>query len=83
MRLIAIMLGRLEMDVDTCIAKYNELMKTVFKKKSSLLPFSRSGKVKARFDSARLRGAIDDVIANSSASLTDAFNDGEKRGCHT
>jgi hypothetical protein len=77
------MLGRLEMDVDTCIAKYTELMQAVFKEESSRLPFSKSGKVKARFDSAKLRGAIEDVIASSGASLTDAFNDGKKRGCNT
>ncbi|OCL06097.1 hypothetical protein AOQ84DRAFT_411881 [Glonium stellatum] len=32
-RLIAIMLGRLEMDVDECIAAYTGLMKTVFEKR--------------------------------------------------
>lgn len=31
-RLIAIMLGRLEMDVDKCIQAYNKFMKTVFKR---------------------------------------------------
>jgi hypothetical protein len=77
------MLGRLEMDVDACIAAYSELMKAVFKEKSSWLPIGRSGKVKARFDSAKLRSAVSDVVASSGASPTDAFNDGNKRGCYT
>lgn len=81
--LIAIMLGRLEMDVDACIAAYSELMKTVFEEKSSWLPVSWSGKVQARFDSAKLKSAIEDAISKTDASSADAFNDGKKRGCHT
>jgi hypothetical protein len=77
------MLGRLEMDVDACIAAYSELMKAVFEEPSSWLPVSWRGNVKARFDSAKLRSAINDVIASSDASPTDAFNDGKARGCHT
>ncbi|KAJ6282166.1 acyl transferase/acyl hydrolase/lysophospholipase [Bipolaris maydis] len=81
--LIAIMLGRLEMDVDACIAAYSTLMKTVFEERSSWLPVGWSGKVKARFDSAKLKSAIENVISKADASLADAFNDGKKRGCHT
>jgi len=77
------MLGRLEMDVDACIAAYSELMKAVFKEESGWLPVSWRGNVKARFDSAKLKAAVDDVIASSGASTTDAFNDGKARGCHT
>ena len=77
------MLGRLEMDVDACIASYSELMKAVFEKKSSWLPLSRRGKVKARFDSMRLKSAVDEAISKTSASSADAFNDGKVRGCRT
>jgi hypothetical protein len=77
------MLGRLEMDVDACITAYSELMKAVFKEESSWLPVSWSGKVKARFDLAKLRSAIEDVVSNNSASPTSALNDGKDRGCHT
>jgi hypothetical protein len=77
------MLGRLEMDVDACIAAYSELMKAVFKERSSWLPVSRSGKVKARFNSAKLRSAVNDVVASSGASPTDAFNDCKDQECHT
>jgi hypothetical protein len=57
-RLIAIMLGRLEMDVDECIAEYNELSETVFDEKAHLLKFNWNGKIQARFDTATLEGAI-------------------------
>jgi hypothetical protein len=77
------MLGRLEMDVDACIAAYSELMKAVFKEESSWLPISWRGNVKARFDSAKLRSAVEDVVASNGASPTSAFNDRQTRGCHT
>ena len=75
------MLGRLEMDVDECIAAYTRLMKTVFEKKSSLLPADWAGKTKARFDSTKLETAIKEVITSQGAKETDLFNDGVERGC--
>lgn len=80
-RLIAIMLGRLEMDVDECISAYSELMKAVFEAKSSRFPISLKGRPKARFDSNRLKNAIEQVIAHHDASKTDPFNNGGPRGC--
>lgn len=41
--LIAIILSRLEMNVDECIEVYKELMKAVFKKKKSLLTVGLRG----------------------------------------
>jgi hypothetical protein len=75
------MLGRLEMDVDECISAYSKLMKTVFGEKSSWLPISWTGGTKARFDSAKLKGAIEEVVANHGASATELFNDRASRGC--
>lgn len=75
--LIAIMLGRLEMDVDECILAYNKLMKTVFEEKSSSLPVSWMGTTKAQFDSKRLKSAIEEVIRSNGVSSVAAFNDGE------
>jgi hypothetical protein len=78
------MLGRLEMDVDECITEYSKLIKTVFKGRSSKLPFGlSSGRVKAQFDSKKLRSAIEEVISSKGASVTDDFNDGKDRGCRT
>lgn len=75
------MLGRLEMDVDVCISVYVDLIKGVFEKKSSWLPVSLGGSVKAQFDSKKLRSAVEQAIERSGASPTDLFNDGQSRGC--
>lgn len=75
------MLGRLEMDVDECISAYVELMKTVFEEKSSSLSISGTGRIKARFDSSRLKDAIVKLITRYGACETDLFNDGKARGC--
>lgn len=80
-RLIAIMLGRLEMDVDECIAAYTKLMKTVFEKQSSQFAINWSGNINARFDTAKLESAIKDVVTSHGAKETDLFNDGAERGC--
>ncbi|KAH8745706.1 kinase subdomain-containing protein, partial [Hyaloscypha sp. PMI_1271] len=80
--LIAIMLGRLEMDVDECITAYSELAEAVFREKQSSFLFDVKGKAKARFDSAKLETAVRKVM-QSSASEIDLFNDGMERGCRT
>jgi hypothetical protein len=79
--LIAIMLGRLEMTVEACIAAYEDLMRTVFEGKSSRLPLGWSGRTKARFDSAKLRKAVEKVISDNGGSSEDLLNDGRDRGC--
>lgn len=84
--LIAIMLGRLEMDVDQCIAAYSELAAAVFGDKASwspALPVNLRGRVNARFDSAKLKSAILKVLEDNGASETDLLNDEAKRGCRT
>ncbi|KAF2186325.1 hypothetical protein K469DRAFT_726351 [Zopfia rhizophila CBS 207.26] len=80
---IAIMLSRLEMDVDECISAYNKLIKAVFEEKSSWPPVSWTGKTKAQFDSKRLKSAVEEVIRNKGASTVGAWNDGKLRGCRT
>ncbi|OCK92590.1 phospholipase [Cenococcum geophilum 1.58] len=87
--LIAIMLGRLQMDVDECISEYKHIMNMVFEEKAgwlpissmSWLPISWRGRIKARFDSKRLEGAIKEVITRCGASESDLFNDGNPREC--
>jgi ABC-type phosphate transport system ATPase subunit len=56
------MLGRLEMDVDECIAAFRETMKAVFEKKRNPFPISLMGNVKAKFSSKTLEAAIKRVI---------------------
>lgn len=80
-RLIAIMLGRLEMDVDECISAYEDLMKNVFEEKSRRVPISWIGNTKAKFDSGKLKSAIEKVITSRGLHQADLFNDGTTRGC--
>ena len=80
------MLGRLEMDVDECILAYNRLIESVFKDKNSAFGFTGLGKVKAKFNSNKLKDAIQEVVDNQSKDKdqihsTDSFNDGKERGC--
>lgn len=82
-RLLAIMLGRLEMDVDQCIEAYNSIAKSVFGGGPSPAPVDPTGKVPAPFDLAALERAIRKMITASGASEKDVFNDGAERGCKT
>ncbi|EXJ75745.1 uncharacterized protein A1O5_00252 [Cladophialophora psammophila CBS 110553] len=79
--LIAIMLGRLEMDVDECIEAYNRLIKTVFEKKAHWALFNWRGNIQAQFDNAKLKGAIEEIITRKGYSTTELFNDGKSHGC--
>ena len=63
--LIAIMLGRLEMNIDDCIEAFTEMMDEIFKQKAKI-PFKLfSGKVKPRYNSATLERCIRKVITNA------------------
>ena len=77
------MLGRLEMDVDESIAAYNELTAAVYADKLTSDPVNLEGEVESRFDSNKLKRAIQNVISRSGASETDLFHDGLERGCRT
>ncbi|KIX08880.1 uncharacterized protein Z518_03537 [Rhinocladiella mackenziei CBS 650.93] len=79
--LITIMLGRLEMDVDECIAAYTRLTKAVLEERAHRIPFSWSGQVQSRFDSNKLKAVIDDVITRQGYSPTEPFNNEKPRGC--
>lgn len=77
------MLGRLEMNVDECIAAYLDITEAVFSQKKSYLPFNLMGKVKAQFDSSKLEKAILATIKKRGISEAELFNDGTERGCKT
>ncbi|GAB7349529.1 hypothetical protein MBLNU459_g0232t2 [Dothideomycetes sp. NU459] len=79
--LIAIMLGRLGMDVDDCISAYTTLMSEIFKNKKSWFRISWNGKIKAAFDSKKLRAAIQNVIARQHHSGSDLLCDDSESGC--
>ncbi|KAA6407667.1 MAG: hypothetical protein FRX48_08505 [Lasallia pustulata] len=82
--LIAIMLGRLEMDVDECIETYKCLLETIFKSKS-LIPVTIKGKTKARFNSNILRQSIEDIIRKHIDTgrdpATELLNNGQVKDC--
>lgn len=74
-RLIAIMLGRLEMNVDKCIAAYIKLMRNIFEKPSKWnLAAGLFGKIELRFDASQLEGAINEVISTCGTNPTNCFN---------
>jgi hypothetical protein len=82
--LIAIMIGRLEMDVSDCIKAYISMFSRIFEKKAHWLSFNWKGNLQARFDSNVLRQCIVEIVT-SRPNLTETtrFNDGTKRSCHT
>ncbi|KAL9007010.1 MAG: hypothetical protein Q9180_009736, partial [Flavoplaca navasiana] len=80
--LLAIMLGRLEMDIDECISCYTELMKEVFATRKRLIPLTWWGeRTEGRFDSSNLRNAIEGVITKRGLSKEEPLDDGNNRGC--
>ncbi|THZ57772.1 hypothetical protein D6C86_06890 [Aureobasidium pullulans] len=81
--LIAIMLGRLEMDVDECIEEYVELMATVFGARARRIPISWRGKIKPRFDSKNLENAVKQVLIRKGMAVDARLDDGAERGCKT
>ncbi|KAJ6437506.1 reverse transcriptase [Purpureocillium lavendulum] len=79
--LIAIMLGRLEMDVDECITAYSDLMESVFNERLRRMSVGFHGRIEPKFDSNKLKEAIETVVHRAGAATTDLFNDGQDRGC--
>ncbi|KAG8674236.1 hypothetical protein FPOAC1_000200 [Fusarium poae] len=80
--LIAIMLGRLEMDVHECIDAYSGLMQEVFQKKRHRLQVTSTGQTQPRFDSRKLQAAIEKVIKSKNEHAGAMMNDKKERGCH-
>ena len=63
-RLIAIMLGRLEMEIDDCITAYVKLSDGIFKRRRRRL--SLRGKIRSRFDTAELERGIKEIISRAT-----------------
>ncbi|PMD33055.1 phospholipase, patatin family protein [Hyaloscypha variabilis F] len=67
--LIAIMLGRLKMDIDECITAYLEISRDVFQpKKKRYNVFGRASdaiKVRGRFDSEALKSGIQKIVVRA------------------
>ncbi|KAJ5316420.1 hypothetical protein N7476_006727 [Penicillium atrosanguineum] len=79
--LIAIMLGRLEMGIDECIAAYSELMHLIFGQKMNNLPVDWAGNIRAQYDSTKLKHAIEHVIEGAGVAPDAPMNNGQTRRC--
>lgn len=77
--LIAVMLGRLRMSVDECIAAYTSLSDKVFEKKKHRI--SSSGKLRGRFDSSALERAVKQVLEESGFGAEELLKDPSKTAC--
>jgi hypothetical protein len=61
--LLAIMLGRLKMDIDECIAAYTDMSDRIFRKKHHRVRV-RTGEIQGRFDTEELERSIKEIIKN-------------------
>ena len=63
--LIAIMLGRLQMDIESCITAYRQLSERVFRKVAHRISIKNLGKTQGRFDARELEKVIKDIISKA------------------
>ena len=77
MSLVAIMIGRLEMSVDECIAVYGNLVIAIF----DCIDPQDNGQL--QFYMEKLQIMIRSLIERSGASGDDLLNDGWERRCKT
>ncbi|KAE9366396.1 phospholipase [Stipitochalara longipes BDJ] len=75
--IIAIMLGRLEMDVDDCIKEYTSMFEVIFAQKG--LTVTLWGKLKGRFDSTVLEQCVRKILKERGLSEHEPLNDGTER----
>jgi hypothetical protein len=78
-RIIAVMLGRLEMDVDECIDAYTSMFGTVFGKKS--LPVDMFGRIKGRFDSVILEDCVKKILKKRGLKEDEPFLNAKEKAC--
>ncbi|TPX25061.1 hypothetical protein DIZ76_010510 [Coccidioides immitis] len=79
--LMAIMLGRLEMDVDECISKFSQISEEIFRERSSWFLLDRKARIKGRFDSKNLERAVRAVLKERNVAENEMLDDGVSRGC--
>ena len=78
-RLIAIMLGRLQMDVDDCIEAYIHLADRVFKKTGP--PLNLCCRVQSRFNTKTLEQEIKSIVRRQTGSENSVLKDEENAPC--
>lgn len=79
--LIAIMLGRLEMNVDDCIREYQQLSSRVFTKVRHRLDWK--GNLQGRFDHLELEEGIKDLVRRLHTSENELFQQPNGSKCKT
>ncbi|KAF2269546.1 phospholipase [Lojkania enalia] len=79
--LIAIMLGRLEMDVEECIDTYSGLSQKIFSQKQNRFGFGWKGDLKGRFSAENLEEAISKVVSDKGFNNSDPLDNGKPPGC--
>ncbi|KAF7512509.1 hypothetical protein GJ744_001444 [Endocarpon pusillum] len=79
--LMAIMLGRLRMDIDECINAYMELCNRIFTKKKTLLNIK--GKIQGRFDTKVLEEGIKKIVRDKTGSEDTLLRDDPNAPCKT
>lgn len=77
------MLGRLEMDIDDCIAAYTELMTSVFDEKLNKVPIGWNGDIRPKFDTMKLKSAVEHVITRAGVAPDAPMDDGTGNRCRT
>ena len=82
--LIAIMLGRLKMDVKSCIEAYMDMSDKIFRKKRHRLKNIKGG-LQSRFDTETLEETIKDLIVKQGLDMNALLKDPEnsQAGCKT
>jgi patatin-like phospholipase/acyl hydrolase len=74
--LIAIMLGRLRMDVASCIAAYTEMSDKIFRKQRHRVK-NLKGELQSRFDTEALEQTIKDLIVKQGFDVDELMKDPE------
>lgn len=73
------MLGRLQMDVDSCIDAYTKLSDGIFQKQKHRV--SRSGTIQGRFDTQGLERSIKEVIREQGLGVDELLKDDPRARC--
>jgi hypothetical protein len=73
------MLGRLQMTVDDCIQKYQDMVDEVFKK--SHFPLTFRGKIQGRFNTDVLTRKIQEVIEQTGLPVYTTLRHGDANAC--
>jgi patatin-like phospholipase/acyl hydrolase len=79
--LIAIMLGRLEMSADECIAEYQQISSTVFTKVRHRLNWQ--GQVQGRFDDEILAEKVRELLVKKGLKEQELLKTTTSSGCRT